>query len=336
MSKAFDSNKRKDIIEHLQHTIAADELHIMKKMLEVSLVVRCGDSISEPFHTGTGAALEDCASANSFTYYLAKSLEVQTPDQIIHDHHYHHQSITSREIPDELIEHNYAQPMQIQHFDIEMEYVDLSKITSDHNDIRRYEHNVEENLGKKGLKVNKNKTENYISRQNHQWKKCKLLGTLLDTEEDIKTRKILAINAANNLRRFFEKDKLTINLKLKLINTYIEPIFLCNSVTWTLTKSMEESINSFQRRIVRRYCFNIKSPKTLRNQDLYEKTKIVEWNKKMTVRSDSEKCESTRRGSGQGCIEVRVIQLRLTTRETQTYLDLQSKRKLKRNEPFLA
>ena len=231
MSKAFDSNKRKDIIEHLQHTIAADELHIMKKMLEVSLVVRCGDSISEPFHTGTGAALEDCASANSFTYYLAKSLEVQTPDQIIHDHHYHHQSITS-EIPDELIEHNYAQPMQIQHFDIEMEYVDdLSKLTSDHNDIRRYEHNVEENLGKKGLKVNKNKTENYISRQNHQWKKCKLLGTLLDTEEDIKTRKILAINAANNLRRFFEKDKLTINLKLKLINTYIEPIFLCNSVT---------------------------------------------------------------------------------------------------------
>ena len=113
-----------------------------------------------------------------------------------------------------------------------MEYVDdLSKLTSDHNDIRRYEHNVEENLGKKGLKVNKNKTENYINRQNHQWKKCKLLGTLLDTEEDIKTRKILAINAANNLRRFFEKDKLTINLKLKLINTYIEPIFLCNSVT---------------------------------------------------------------------------------------------------------
>ena len=70
-----------------------------------------------------------------------------------------------------------------------------------------------ENLGKKGLKVNKNKTtSNYIiSRYNHQWKKPKLLGTLLDTEEDIKRRKILAINAANNLRRFFENDKLTIN-----------------------------------------------------------------------------------------------------------------------------
>ena len=72
-----------------------------------------------------------------------------------------------------------------------MEYADyLSKLISDHNNIRRYEHNVGENLGKKGLKVNKNKTENYIiSRQKHQWKKCKLLGTLLDAE-DIKRRKM--------------------------------------------------------------------------------------------------------------------------------------------------
>ena len=279
MSKAFDSIKRKDVIEHLQHTIEADELHIMKKMLEMSLVVRCGDSINEPFHIDTSVPQGDCASANSFTYYLAKSLEVQTPDAIIHGHHYHYQSITSHEIPDELTKHNYAQPTQIQHFNTEKEYADdLSKLTSDYNNIHRYKHNAEEILGKKGLKVKKSKTENYIiSRQNHhQWKKCKLLGKLLDTNEDIKGRKILAINAANNLCRFFENDNLTINLKLKLINTHIEPVFLYNSETWTLTKSMEESINAFQRRIIRRYCFNIKWPKTLSNRDLYERTKIVE------------------------------------------------------------
>ena len=40
--------------------------------------------------------------------------------------------------------------------------------------------------------------------------------------------------------------------------------------------------------------------------------------------------ESTRRDSGHGYIEVRVIQLYLTTRETRNYLDFQSKRKLKR------
>ena len=162
---------------------------------------------------------------------------------------------------------------------------DLSKLTSEHNNISRYEHNTEENLGIKGLKVNKSKTENYIiSRQNHRWKKCKFLGTLLDVEEDFKRRKTLAINAANNLHCFFENDKLTINIKLKLIDTYIELIFLYNSEILRLAKSTEESINAFQRRIVRRYCFSIKWSKTLSNQDLYERTKIVEWKKKVTVR----------------------------------------------------
>ena len=114
---SFDSIKRKDLTENLQHTIAA------------------------------------------FIYYLPKSLEVQVPDATIHDHHYH-QSVTN-EIPDELTEHNYLQPTQIQHFNTQMEYADdLSKPTSYHNDIRRYEHNVEENLGKKGQKGSKNKTEN--------------------------------------------------------------------------------------------------------------------------------------------------------------------------------
>ena len=81
----------------------------MKKMLEVSLVVRCGDSINEPFHTDTGAPQGDCASTNILTYYLAKSLEVQIPDRIIHDHHCYHQSITSHEISYEatrIIMHN--------------------------------------------------------------------------------------------------------------------------------------------------------------------------------------------------------------------------------------
>ena len=47
---------------------------------------------------------------------------------------------------------------------------------------------------------------------------------------------------------------------------------------------MEESINALERRIVRRYCFDIKWPKTLSNQGIYEKTKIVEWKKNVTVR----------------------------------------------------
>ena len=97
--------------------------------------------------------------------------------------------------------------MHNQHFNIRTEYADdLNKFTSDYSNIRRYEHKVEEILDKKGLRVNKNKTKNcIISRPNHQWKKCKLLGTLLYTEKDIKRRETLAINAANKIINHMQK-----------------------------------------------------------------------------------------------------------------------------------
>ena len=139
--------------------------------------------------------------------------------------------------------------------------------------------------GKKGLKVNKNKIENYI-----QWKRCKLVGTLLDTEKDIKRRKILAINAAKNLHRFFENDKLTIKLKLKL-----------------------SQIKIFTRK-----------RKSLNGR---KKSRWDDWSGSGKWREHRKRFRP-RLHWGKG--------LRPTTREAQNHLDFQSKRKPKRNEPFLA
>ena len=46
-------------------------------------------------------------------------------------------------------------------------------------------------LKKRGLKINKTKTEEYTVTKNgpEEWKKCKILGSLLDTNKDIKRRK---------------------------------------------------------------------------------------------------------------------------------------------------
>ena len=55
----------------------------------------------------------------------------------------------------------------------------------------------------RGLKINESKTEeNTIKRANcdNRWRDCKLLGSLLDTQNDIKRRKVIAINVANELR----------------------------------------------------------------------------------------------------------------------------------------
>ena len=46
--------------------------------------------------------------------------------------------------------------------------------------------------------------------------------------------------------------------------------------------------------------------------------------------------QNTGRDCGQVSIEIRVIQIHLTMRKTQNYVDFQSKGKLKRNEPFWA
>ena len=62
MSKAFDSILRKQLIDDLQHTINEDELYMMKRLLEVTLKVKCGESFSNTFITDTRAPQGDCAS----------------------------------------------------------------------------------------------------------------------------------------------------------------------------------------------------------------------------------------------------------------------------------
>ena len=270
MSKAFDTIPRKDLIEDLSETIELDELFIVKKMLEVLLSLRCGNSLSETFVTDTGTPQGDCASANNFTYYLAKSLGERT----------------STLQPDQLAEHSYHTCTQIDHINLELEYADdITKVTSDHNNMERYVEEKPVTLQTKGLTVNKDKTEKYIiNRNQNEWRKCKLLGTILDSKEDMKRRKILAITAANNLNHLFDNDKLTLATKLKIVDVYIEPIFLYNSETWTLNKADEETIDTFHRKLLRRYVFNVKWPNTISNEVLYRRSKAESWRKKVTRR----------------------------------------------------
>ena len=72
------------------------------------------------------------------------------------------------------------------------------------------------------------------------------------------------------------------------------------------------------------------SPKS---RSLWEREEKINEEKIEVVRENE---ESTGRDYDQGCIEVRVIQLRPTMRETQNHLDFQSKIKLKQKETFLA
>ena len=77
---------------------------------------------------------------------------------------------------------------------------------------------------------------------------------MLNTGEDVKRRKILAITAANQLKIIFDNKKLTPETKMKAFRAYVEPIFLYNFEIWTITPSQAvKTVNTFQRRLLGTY-----------------------------------------------------------------------------------
>ena len=97
------------------------------------------------------------------------------------------------------------------------------------------------------LIINKDKTEQYfINKTTYEWRKCKYLGSMFDTKEDKKRRKVLAINAANIIQAIFVNKKITPETKMTSFRAYIEPISLYNCRIWTTTSSQaEKAINAF-------------------------------------------------------------------------------------------
>ena len=277
MSKAFDSINRATLLSDLSKTIEEDELHLIKVLLNVELSAKCGNYTSKYFITDTGAPQGDCASANEFTYYLAKTLQNNYQDN---EHDYaeiQKTYITSQHQQ----EHSYSRSITSNHINISQEYADdISEITSNPDHIKHLKQHLPIKLAERNLIINDTKTEEYeISRTNpnSSWKSCKLLGSLLDTENDIKRRKGLAVDALHKLAYIFKNKKLSINIKMRTFDSYISSIFLYNSELWTLTTKREESINSFHRRLLRTYVLNVTWPNVIKNENVYNRTKTDSW-----------------------------------------------------------
>ena len=136
--------------------------------------------------------------------------------------------------------------------------------------MKNFKHNTSEILKPSDLNKNHDKTEQYIVNRTHnKWRLCKYLGSMLDTGEDIKWRKILAITAANQLKITYDNKKLTPETAMKAFGAYVEPIFLYKYEIWTITPSQAvKTINAFQRRLLRTYVLQVKWPNIVKNEDL--------------------------------------------------------------------
>ena len=80
MSKAFDTVNRKILSDHLEETLAPDELYIMSRLTNSpEIQVKVCQEYGNRFKSTVGIMQGDCLSAVLFIYYLAKCLrEEQT------------------------------------------------------------------------------------------------------------------------------------------------------------------------------------------------------------------------------------------------------------------
>ena len=65
---------------------------------------------------------------------------------------------------------------------------------------------------------------------------------------------------------------------MKIFNAYIKPVFLYNSELWIATKSLENEIDIFHRKLLRNI-LRIFYPHIISNDELYRRTKEVQWSK---------------------------------------------------------
>ena len=175
-------------------------------------------------------------------------------------------------------EHNYAKNLNVM---IDQQYADdiswATNNTERKTKLRKEAPNV---LEKKNLQANDSKTEEHLVKRggDDNWKKCKYLGSLLDTEADINRRKILAIDAYTKLKHIFENKKVSLPVKIRIFRSHVESIFMYNCELWIITKNTERIIDVLQRNILRKI-LNIRWPQKISNIALYDKTKTTEWSK---------------------------------------------------------
>ena len=180
MSKAFHTFNRNKLMNILKSVLSDCELHMMHILInDVNLNVRLlGNNVGENITTSVAICQGDCLSALLFIVYLASSIKL---------------------LPPQIQQVNCNRPLWSALdwlIDKDKHKVegdpkcadDITFVRTDESKINQVERLMSEMLKETNLYVNPTKTEKYtIGRtSNGSWmKKCKLLGSLLDSDEGL-------------------------------------------------------------------------------------------------------------------------------------------------------
>ena len=256
-------------MQELVKVLNPNKLHIINVLTITQFKIRCGNEKGDAFETDIGVPQGDCVSANLFTFYLAKAL-----DSNKHDDHNYCSTIVK---PPVHITNDHQYAYINDEINLNMEYADdMSHILSDIRNIEYAKKTLPSKLSSWDLIMNEEKTEEFTIKRNKEekWKKFKLLGTFLDTKENIKRRKVLAMNVVNLMKEILFGD-ISIKVKVHSVNCYVSILFLYNCEAWTLTKKLENIIDTFQQRLLRIVVLNVKWPNMATNDTIYPVTRQI-------------------------------------------------------------
>jgi hypothetical protein len=261
MSRAFDTIDRSKLLHELRSIIDNDSWRMIAALLDhTTLQAKIKNVLSDPIETNIGAPQGDSLSPVLFVIYLELAMrQIRSNcerDKIRPDE--------DALIPNEAI---YAD--------------DTELLSTTRKALEEIEPIASKTLGEWNLAVNTDKTEwTLLRRENKEdekWRNTKKLGTLLGDTEELARRKQLAAASFNNLSSIWTKknNKISVERRLLLYNTYITPILTYNSCTWALTKTELEELEAFRRRQLRRV-LGIRYPRQISNEKLYSTCNMTE------------------------------------------------------------
>ena len=91
---------------------------------------------------------------------------------------------------------------------------------------------------------------------------------ILNSTNDFKIRKIAAWKAATKLHRVWRSTVIGREVKVKLFLATVESVLLYNATTWTMTKSLEKSLDGTYTKLFR-YALNVSWRDHMKNVELY-------------------------------------------------------------------
>ena len=261
MSKAFDTVDRKILFEHLEQVLDQGELYYLSILTnQPQIKIKLENNISEPFTTTQGIMQGDCLSAILFFFYLAKALDCDKlkieakQNNIFYIKPKYADDITAATINNTSIIENIQKeyPMKLKAFNLTT------------NETKTEHHTVPEpkpipkppdfDKFQKSGKCSWSDLDWVLPQPSpshtEPWKNCKLLGSKLDTAQDIKARKGKVYDTMKKLNPYFKSRYLNIDSKMKQFH-----IMLTRSFSITVKYGLQQKQQTTKLTLFTEECF---------------------------------------------------------------------------------